>query len=170
MNILELLGSGIRKVNLSLYWAGGLLLMFTLLITTVDVSGRYFRLPLPGTLEICELSLSAVVVLTWAHTQAQRGHVTIDMLFDRLPRRAQGMVNMFTSLLGLFLAILIAWVFVFYTLMSIADGETTDLLSIQEYPFKFLVCIGALALSCQFVLDLVDSYQWIKGCRRGNNA
>ena len=144
--------------------------MFTLFITTADVSGRYFRLPLPGTLEICELSLSAIVVLTWAHTQAQRGHVSIDMLFNRLPRRAQSMVDMFTSLLGLFLAVLIAWVFVSYTLMSIADGETTDLLDIQEYPFKFLVCIGALALSCQFILDLVDSYRRIREYRRGNNA
>ncbi|MFC1914438.1 TRAP transporter small permease [Chloroflexota bacterium] len=168
MNILRFTGSGIRKTNYFLYLSGGVFIAYACVVTLIDVTGRYFRHPLPGAGEMSQLVLLAMVFLTIAHTQAEKGHVSIELLFTRLPRRGQEIVDLIMSLLGLIMAAVLAWSAVIYALNSKAGNVTTDMIKIPVYPFQLLMFIGGFCLFCQFILDLLDGFHRIGGHRRGN--
>lgn len=170
MNILRRIESGVRKVNHFLFQVGGGFILCVLVITMIDVPGRYFRHPLPGAFELCQVALLAMVFLTLAHTQAEKGHVKLDMLYNFFPPQARRLADVTTSLLGLLLAVLLAWAALAYTLNSRAGGQSTDELGIPIYIFQFLMFIGMLALSCQFILDLRDSYRQIERKHHGNST
>jgi len=161
----------IRTFNRYLYWSGGGFVLLLMLVTSADVVGRYLlNKPLHGALEMTELGLIAMVTLTWAYTQAEKGHISLDLLFSHFSHRVQSIIGMFTSFLGMFVVGLIAWYAVPFALDSRASMEWTARLHIPLYPFKFLIFIGGLALFFQFALDMLDSYRQLRGYRHGNNT
>lgn len=158
----------LRRGNLFLYVCSGGLVYFFLLITFVDVIGRYFRHPLPGALELSELALGAMVVFAWAQTQAERGHISVDLVFAHFPPRVQGVIEMVTSLLGIFFIALVCYQAVVYALDAKAAMEWTDWLRVPIWPFKFFILIGGTAFGIQLIFNLVDGYRHIKEPARGH--
>lgn len=65
-----------------------------MLLTTTDVVLRGVAdAPIPGALEFAEVLLVATVFLGIAHTYVVRQHVEISALFDRMPSRAQTVLD-----------------------------------------------------------------------------
>ena len=171
MDIFKCFKSGVRRVNLSLYWIAGGVLFIPIVVTVVDVVGRYLRHPLPGALEISEYALISIFVLTLAHTQAQKGHISVDLLHQRLPRQVQGILDIIASLVGLVVAGLISWAAILYAINALGvRGGSSATLHIPGYPFKFLIFIGALALFCQFILDMRNNFRRIRGHKIGDRT
>jgi len=162
MKILHLLAQGVRSGNSFSYIIGGGFVSVMALVTLSDVIGRYFRKPLPGALEMSEVALVAMVVLTWAHTQAQGRHVFLDMFHSRFPRWLQILTNRFTALLGLVIGVLIVRQAIPFALKAKLDNEWTEILHIPLYPFMFLIAIGAVGLCCQFVLEIFQRYRQVR--------
>ena len=65
MNSYERIKALIRKFNYVVAIVGATLVFLTMFITTVDVVGRFFRIPFTGTMEISELTLAVMVFLGW---------------------------------------------------------------------------------------------------------
>jgi len=80
-----------------------------MLLTCADVIMRSSGRPIPGTFEIVGFLGVIVVAFAIAYTQILRGHVAIDYLVARLPRRSQYIVKSITYLLSTGLFALIAW-------------------------------------------------------------
>ena len=60
---------------------GTVLLVVMMLVTTIDVIGRYiFNSPFGGANEIAEFLQALVVYLGIAYTATQKGHVAVDFL------------------------------------------------------------------------------------------
>ena len=161
---------GIRRTILYFHAFGGGLVYVFLLITFLDVMGRWFRHPLPGALEMSELALGAMVVFTWAQTQAEKGHISVDLVFSHIPPRAQGIIEMTTSLLAIAFVALVCYQSVVYALDARAAMEWTDWLRIPVWPFKFLILIGGIAFGIQLIFSMVDGYKQFKEPARGNIA
>ena len=170
MRLARFLESRIRKVNFLLYVAGGICVLYTMSITFVDVVARFFGKPIPGAFETCELALATMVFLAIAYTQAVKGHVSLDLIYSRLSHRVQGTLDMITSFLGVCLVVMLAWAALPYALSARAGLEATDLLHIPQWPFKFIIFIGALTLLSQFIFDLRDSYRRFGGHLHGNSS
>jgi TRAP-type C4-dicarboxylate transport system permease small subunit len=80
----------IQTVNRYLFALGAVPLFIATILTVIDVSGRYIRLPLPGTLETSTLCLALSVALTLAHTQALKGNTDVMSYTITCPARVTG--------------------------------------------------------------------------------
>ena len=159
MRIAQLLKNGLGKFNFYLASAAGVFLLFATFTTTADVVGREFRRPIPAAFDLCSLAVALMIFFSWAHTQAKKGHVSIDLVFTRLPVRVQAVLDLISPVIGLFIAGVIAWQAIVFGSESLASGEFVDIIRIPLFPFKFMMFLGGLTLSCQFILDIVDACQ-----------
>jgi TRAP-type C4-dicarboxylate transport system permease small subunit len=141
--------------------AGALVVL--MLITGIDVVGRYvFHKPLLGAFELSELTLALVILLGWAYTQSVKGHIDIDLLYNRLPLTAQIILDFFIPLLGICLFAFISWQGIIFVIDSIGWNETTEMIGIPVWIFKLMIFIGAVTICLQFIADIVTAFQKLK--------
>jgi TRAP-type C4-dicarboxylate transport system permease small subunit len=153
----------IQTVNRYLFSIGAVPLAIAAILTVIDVSGRYIRLPLPGTLEISTLCLALSVALTLAHTQALKGNTDVDVLFNYLPPKVKKVTNVFTSLLCVIIVGLMTWRAWPWVAFSHRTQEWVDIVGWPFWPFKAVMLLGLLCLLVQFILDFVESLRTLAG-------
>jgi TRAP-type C4-dicarboxylate transport system permease small subunit len=125
-------------------YAAGVVLVLLMLLTTADVAGRYFfNSPLNGVFDLTHFAVSIMVYLGLAYCAFRGAHVAIELLYDRLPRAAQGVLNRITNLAGCILFGVIAW----RTLVQSVDvremGEASQMMEIPYFPLYYLVAFGS---------------------------
>jgi len=162
MDTYSFIKTWVQRFNYIIAMAGTALVFITMFITTTDVIGRYFRMPLPGAMEMSELALGAMVFLGWAYTQAEKGHIAIDIIFKRLPRRVKNILDIIIPLCGLTLIGLIGWQAIRFGMDSRSSFEHTVDLGIPVWPLKLMIFIGAVTLCLQLIFDLVEAWQTCK--------
>jgi TRAP-type C4-dicarboxylate transport system permease small subunit len=153
----------IQKVNRYLFILGAVPLFIASILTVVDVSGRYFRLPLPATLEVSTLCLALSVALTLAHTQALKGNTDVDVLFVLMPRMAQKVTNIITTFLCVSIVGLMAWRAWAWVAFSHRTQEWVDIVGWPFWPFKAVMLLGLFCLFLQFILDFVEALRELAG-------
>jgi TRAP-type C4-dicarboxylate transport system permease small subunit len=153
----------IQTVNRYLFSLGAVPLLVAAILTAIDVSGRYIRLPLPGTLEISTLCLALSVALTLAHTQALKGNTDVDVLYNKLPTKLKRVIDVFNSLVCLVIVGLMAWRSFFWVAFSHRTQEWIDIVGWPFWPFKAVMLVGLFCLFAQLLLDFVDSIMILAG-------
>lgn len=139
-------GRGLRAwLEGTLGLAAGLILVSLVMITVVDVIGRYvFSAPLKGAFELTELLVAALVFAALPLTTERREHVEVDLLqpLSRGPlgRATDLMVGVFSALLLL----TFAWRLWVYALQLQADGTATNALGLPLAPFGFFAAFSCL--------------------------
>ena len=83
-----------------------------------------------------------------------KGHVRVTMLTDRLPEKWRELLNIFTTLLTLFIVIIVLWQGV---VVAFESSAFSDMLRIPQLPFRLLVSLAALLLALELIFDLADS-------------
>jgi TRAP-type C4-dicarboxylate transport system permease small subunit len=159
MDVYLFIKAWVQRVNYVIAMAGIALVFITMFITTADVIGRYFRMPLPGAMELSELALGVMVFLGWAYTQAEKGHIAIDIVFKRLPQRVRNILDVLIPLFGLTLMVLIGWQAVRFGADCKSSLEQTVDLGIPVWPFKFMILIGAATLCLELIFDVIEAWQ-----------
>lgn len=153
----------IEKLNKFIGSIGAGALVVLMLITGIDVVGRYaFHKPLLGAFEISELALALVILLGWGYTQSVKGHIDIDLLYSRLPLSLQTFLDFFIPLLGLCLFSFIAWQGIVFVIDSLGWNETSEMIGIPVWIFKLVIFIGAVSICLQFIADIVTAFQKFK--------
>jgi TRAP-type C4-dicarboxylate transport system permease small subunit len=152
----------IQAVNTSLHYLAGALIVGVVVITVYNVVGRWlFNAPLRGVVELTELAMVGIVYLGLAHAQQRGGHITVDLLHQRLGRRWQVALDAFAAAVGAVVVALIAWRLFVYAEVLQAGGRTTASRGIPLYPFAYLAIVGlaayVLALATSFVRSLRDA-------------
>ena len=153
----------IQTVNRYLFALGAVPLFIAAILTAIDVSGRYIRLPLPGTLEISTLCLALSVALTLAHTQALKGNTDVDVLYNFLPPKAQKVTSVFTYFLCVIMVGLMAWRAWPWVAFSHRTQEWVDIVRWPFWPFKAAMLVGLFCLFLQFILDFIESLRELAG-------
>ena len=93
-----------------LSYAGALVLFALMLLTTMDVAGRYlFNTPLMGVFEITEFMMVCLVFCSLAYTQSKKAHVAVDILGTILPPKGQRVIEFINYLLSFCVLVLITW-------------------------------------------------------------
>ena len=80
----ETLGNGVRRLAI----AGGVILMFLMLLTVADVTLRKFFEPIEGSQDISEGGLIVVVFLSIAYSGWTGGHIAVDLIGGVVKGRA----------------------------------------------------------------------------------
>ena len=133
-----------------------IVMMFTIII---DVLGRYFlNRPLVGGVEFNRTLLVVIVFFGLAFTQLNAGHIRIDLLLIRVPRKVRLILDIFALLLALIIYSIITYSTIPVTIRSIIIGEyETGLISFPMWPARLLMSIGMLMFTLQVFIDLIST-------------
>ncbi|MGQ9826051.1 MAG: TRAP transporter small permease subunit, partial [Desulfotomaculales bacterium] len=86
-------------------------------------------------------------------TQLCRGHVAVDFVVERFPRRLQAGVDLFTSLAGLALFALAAWQLAAYAARLRELGKLSETMHVSYHPFVYAVAFGFACLALALLAD-----------------
>ena len=116
-------------------------------LTCVDVFLRFIRHPIPGTYEIVGLLGAVFASFSLARTTVDRGHIAVDFLVQRLPRRLQQLVEALNAGICALLFTVISRQCVLYAQDLKASGEVSMTLQMPIHPFVFGIALGSAMLS-----------------------
>lgn len=127
-----------------------------MLVTVVHAVGRYvFAHPVPGLIEVSCFMLITAVFLVGGYTAMVKGHVTIGLIVDRFSERTQAIVDSFTYILCLVVAILALWQSFAHGIYIMESGVTSSILRIPRFPFIYVVGVGWGLFSLAILIHLV---------------
>ena len=129
-----------------------------LVLVVANVIGRYlFNSPITGAFEITESLLVVVIMLGLGLTQYHDGHIRVTILTRRMPRAWARLAKIGALLLG---AVFFAWCA--YASWKFAyesysfNEQEWGTITFPLYPFKFVVFLGVILLTVQFLLDTIN--------------
>lgn len=149
---MPLIGKTISAALRALSWVGTACILLMMLHVTVDVVMRYvFNSPLPGTLNIVSRYYMVIVVfLSLAVAERQDAHISVEIVYDRLPARLRRVLALLAWLLTAltFAAIAIragevAWA---KTLIRASVDEGTKVIPIWQSYWPVVVGSAAIAV------------------------
>jgi TRAP-type C4-dicarboxylate transport system permease small subunit len=160
------------KAEKVVHWAeiilvciAGLMFLLMMFLGASDVLGRYlFNSPIRGTMEISEILMGGIVLLSWAYTQRRKGHVTVDLFIAQYPPRLRAVLNFLTLFLSLVLFVAITQQSTALAMKYWQEHRVIPTLQIPTAPFHFFVPIGGLLLSIEFIIQML---QLIPDIRKG---
>ena len=116
-----------------------------------------------GTEELVSLMQVIVVFSALAYTAAQKGHIGVDLVYDRLPKRVQPVINSTISFICMVLCLLTAWQTFKHGKEIWGSSLTTVVLKIPIFPFEFLTAFGFLLTALIFLIDFLKSSILVSG-------
>lgn len=139
-------------------WAAAAALVGMMLLTCVDVvMRRSFNHPIPGTYEIVGLLGALLISFALAYTTAQKGHIAVEFLVQRLSKKIQRVIDAANQLLGITLFVILSWQSVLYAMDLKESGEVSMTVQMPIHPFVFGIAIGCALVSLVLALDFYKS-------------
>lgn len=135
--------------------ASAVCLLLLMIVTFVDVMGRYFfKSALPFTVETVQVGMGLVVFFGLALTTLDNGHITVDVISSALPRRIGRAFGIVSAICSIAFFSLMAWQLWERTLSFKRDGLTTEILLLPVYPVAFVMALAAAfaALVCIYLV------------------
>jgi len=158
--MIRAMGKIYRSLNLWLGFGGGVILLGMMLLTTCDVIGRYvFNLPIAGAYEITEGMMVVIVFLFISHTQASKGHISIDFVIIQLPVRWRIAIDILTHLVSLLMVILLTYMSVIRWTELMRINEHTAILHLPISPFLLIMAFGFLVYSLELLKDVIKLFK-----------
>ena len=152
----------LEKIEDYLTITSGILISILMLLTVIDVTGRYFfRSPVMGCVEISELLLVIIVMLSLSPTQRMNEHAGVDALMDIFRKMSIPLYPIFRTLS---LAITEAsMVFVayyslreFFKSYNIRDTSAGPLY-LPVWPVRCLLCLGIVVLCTRLMIQIIEA-------------
>ena len=164
--IFETIANSIHALVRAFCWfaAGAISIMILFVVSNV-LSRFFFNKPLPGSIEIIELTAVVVVFFAIGYTEFKRGHVQVELVVSRFPMRARAAIaSAMCFLAAVFFALMawrgwmLAWT---YTFPRVRE---TFVLSIPIAPFIFVLAFGSALLALE---ALVHVFRPLSGEAKG---
>ncbi len=169
LTILKRLDRGIRYVENVLLAICGVIFMVMIFLGTADVFGRYvFDSPVMGTQELMQVMMGAIVMLGWAYTQKEDGHIKVELVTNMFPPRVRNVLSLIMSLIALILFATIG-----YKSWGIALANFDRRFLVIDFPsgpFYFLVPVGAFFLCLEFIVSIFHISAGVRSGKKNVNA
>ncbi len=143
--------------------AASIFLLALMLITFVDVVGRYFfDAPLVFTVEVIELGMGLMIFFGLALTTLKGGHIAVDLISGFVPRFVRLWLVSFSTLITVAFIGLMSWRLWDRALNFWDDGLATQILFLPVAPVVFLMAIAGGVTTVFAVYMLVHPTLFIK--------
>jgi len=142
-----------RKLNV----VSGIALVAMMGLVFVNVASRAVWYPILGAYEFTGFLASVTIAFALAHCAANKGHIAITIMAERLPARVQRALDIIVAILGTGLYLVLAWECSKYAISMYHSGEVSLTTETPFYPFIFGVAFGFLMLAVVLFIDLVQS-------------
>lgn len=116
-------------------------------LTCLDVLLRLVRHPIPGAYEVVGMLGALFVSFSLARTSVDQGHIAVDFLVQRLPRRVQCAVEAINAGICALLFTVISRQCVLYAGDLRSSGEVSMTLQVPLHPFVLGLAVGCAMLS-----------------------
>ncbi len=138
-------------------YVGALVLFVMMLITVADVFARYvLNNPIGGVTEMSALMLVIVVGLGLGWCALERAHVKVDLITDRLPKKAGFILINIMLILVLMIYGLMTW----YTLGEVMESEQfSSILRISMTPFQWFFWAGLVIFSVCILVIIIENFR-----------
>ena len=137
--------SGLLKI------IGAVALTAMMLLTVVDVIGRFFKHPIFGSVELVGFLATIVVAAALPYTYKVEGHVGVEILVRLLSKKTQLIIDLFTRTLSLVLFCLVTWQMFLYAEDIQKTGEVSMNLEFPIYYIIYLLSFGLLVFSVTII-------------------
>jgi TRAP-type C4-dicarboxylate transport system permease small subunit len=142
---------------------GATVLALMMFITALDVVLRYlFNSPLPGAFELVEYMMAVVVPFCIVYCAERKGHVAVELILEKFPKRFQVVVEALMTFVALLFAIVIAWQNFLYIGEVYDSHLTSSVLLIPTYPFVIPVALGISAFALLQLVHLLEIISKVK--------
>ncbi|MBN1106383.1 MAG: TRAP transporter small permease [Deltaproteobacteria bacterium] len=130
----------------------GVLLCGAVIIECVEICMRYFvRQPIVWSVEICEYILFSLAFLGAPWLLKRGGHVSVDILVERLGGKGRVFLVLLSSAMGVIVSALICWFSLVTAWECYQTGVVvTKTLTVPKAPFLLLIALGYLFLLGEF--------------------
>ncbi len=137
---------------------GALCLFGMAILTGVDVIGRLFKYPIFGAIELVSFMGVLAVAMALPVTQITKGHIGVELLVDRLPRRGRLFVELCTETASLALFIIVCWRMFLFSMKLKASGEVSMNLHLPEYAIVFILACCCVVLCLAIVSSISKTF------------
>lgn len=141
------------KVLDGMAFVAGCILIFIMLSVCMDVILRtFFKMPQIWVTEVIEVMLLYITFMGTAWLLREEGHVQVDIIVSRLSPRTVSFLGIFSSLIGIFISIVLTTFGTSVTLDYYHRGVyTPSAMEIPVYLILIIIPIGSLFLLAQFI-------------------
>lgn len=131
---------------------------FDMVLIFIDVVCRKaFNTPIKGTYELVEFGMLIMIVLALAYTQMMKGHISVELIVEKFPKRVQAILEVFTNLICLGFWGAIAYQGFFQASEQVKKGITSANLMIPLWPFVIVLAVGCVCFSIVIFSDVLRS-------------
>jgi TRAP-type C4-dicarboxylate transport system permease small subunit len=100
---MKLFKTSVYSVSKVLNAVGAGAMIFVMFFIVCDVIMRKFlNSPILGSYEIVEYAMVVMVFLALAYTQVEKGHISIELIFDIMPQKVKALLDVITNLIAFF--------------------------------------------------------------------
>ena len=143
-----------RKLNA----LSGVIVLILMALTTLDVIARYFfNSPIRGTYDASGLMALVIISFALAQTQLEKGHISITILTEIMPRRINCAVQAFIAFICLCASGVVSWQSWVYGISLAKVGEASQTDKIPFAPFSFIISIGFMVLCLILLLNTIEN-------------
>ncbi len=147
----------LRALVVTISGMGLLALMF---IMAGDVIGRYIlNRPIPGAYELVEYLMAIIVPFCVAYSAAQKCHVGVDILVEKLPRKIRAIADIITQLITITLIGFVIWQGWVGFFEAQSSNIKSAVLQIPNAPFLLAVPIGFMAFVTFMLAHLLQTFR-----------
>jgi TRAP-type C4-dicarboxylate transport system permease small subunit len=147
----------IQTIVKVLVFVGGLFLVAMICLTCANIFFRIIWFPIRGTFEFMGYFGAIVTAFALAYTEMNRGHIAVDVMVNRFPKKIQKVLYIVNSLVCfVFFAIATVYIFQKATIL-LRTGEVTETLQIIYYPFTYAVALGFGILSLVMLSNTIKT-------------
>lgn len=157
-----ILGRWEKPFEMLLGSASALILACIMLLTCVDVAGRYvFNEPVPGALEVTEIMMGALIFASLPMVTLRNQQVTIDLFEAFIPKSVKPALQILIQFVGSVCLAVIAWRLWVKAGQMIDQGDTTAVLQLKVWPLVYFMSV--LAAVTALILLLMIRQKEIAG-------
>lgn len=162
--------NGVNWLAKYMEMVAGFFLVFMVAITTVDVIGRAFNRPIPGTYEIVAFAGGLVIGFALPITAYTRGMIFVDALFVRLSKIGQRIMHVCTRLASLGIFILCAWNLIKMGSDMRHAGEVSLTLELPIWTIPYGISFAMMMLCVVLIADMFREPPKLPGEEAGEEA
>ncbi len=159
---MHVLSQVLNKLSDILKIIGAVALTIMMMLTVVDVIGRFFKSPIFGSVELVGFLATIVVAAALPYTYKMDGHVGVEILVRLLPDKPQIWIDIVTRTLTLVLFILITWQMFLYADDIQHTGEVSMNLQFPIYYIVYLLSFALLIFTVTIVEMIFQDIQKLR--------
>ncbi len=141
---------------------GAVALVCMMMLTVADVSGRFFKHPIFGSVELVGFLAVIVMAAALPYTFKMDGHVGVEIVVRLLSKKTQLWINLLTQTLSLCLFSIIAWQMFLYAGDIYKTGEVSMNLEFPIYYIVYLLAAALVIFSVTILERIVDTVKQLK--------